>query len=264
MLIKCAANHKQSEQAVGSTARSDKRDSPGENSRTPRLGARVFRIRTRGLFTCAYRTWNPAPKTTTKTGGTNKQQSGGTKCNSDQIASKNKKGKSNGEIQARSRLQPGATKGSLSLDGREQTRIGGGNDDERAGWAVGFWWGCLFIAKAHRRRPSDRSHPSVCHDLAQPPGAVSQPVYSGRATARGRGILLGPYVHDTSAAQRSSSCVRSGSGRASHYSHLKLRCWIAHAQLARKKSEGTWTFSLEGKICSWNCSRKRLSGHSNF
>ena len=66
MLIKCAANHKQSEQAVGSTARSDKRDSPGENSRTPRLGARAFRIRTRGLFTCAYRT-NPATKTTPKT-----------------------------------------------------------------------------------------------------------------------------------------------------------------------------------------------------
>jgi hypothetical protein len=33
---------------------SKKRESPEINYRTPRLGSRVFRIRTRGLFTCAY------------------------------------------------------------------------------------------------------------------------------------------------------------------------------------------------------------------
>jgi hypothetical protein len=50
----CAANHRKREQAGEAPAVSKKRESPGVNSRTPRLGARVFRIRTRGLFTCAY------------------------------------------------------------------------------------------------------------------------------------------------------------------------------------------------------------------
>lgn len=160
------------------SALSNKRESPGVNYRTPRLGARVFRIRTRGLFTCAY----IISQTQLKAGHQNniknsrKQMHMGYMLRPKKIQSKNS---IDAEIRDESRIQRKVEtairritihKSSpvQTLGDRRRALRRGSDDRTLAGgwWELGFRWGDRFIEEANWRGPSDRLLLASCHDLA--------------------------------------------------------------------------------------------------